>query len=197
MKAKEVLSVLRISRATLSKYVKEGLLKVRTLPNGFYDYDRESVLAFMNGGIERKIVCYARVSTHKQKQDLENQKTLIKQWCLTKGYTLSAVYADVASGLSFSDRKEMLKLVEEIKKGSIKTVIITYKDRLSRIGFEFFKILFESYGTEIEVISEVGNEKLDSEEIFEEIVTLLHSYSMKLYSNRRKNTIRELCQAEK
>ena len=50
-----------------------------------------------------------------------------------------------------------------------------------------FSHLFQKYGTEIVVVSEIGNTKLDSEEIFEEIVSLLHCYSMKIYSKRKNN----------
>jgi len=68
-------------------------------------------------------------------------------------------------------------------------VIIAYKDRLSRVGFELFTHLFRRYGTEIVVVSEVGNKKLDSEEIFEEIISLLHCYSMKLYIKRQNKKL--------
>ena len=196
MKAKEVLDILRITRASLTKYVKNGNIIITVMGNGRYDYDRESVMKFRNKGIDRKTVCYARVSTAKQKQDLENQINLLKQWCFNNNYSLSAVYKDVSSGISFSERKELMKLVDDICASRIKKVVITYKDRLSRIAFDFFKLLFEKYGTEIEVISEVGNSKLDSEEVFEEIVTLLHCYSMKLYSSRRKKAISDLCLPE-
>ena len=63
---------------------------------------------------------------------------------------------------------------------------LTYKDRLSRVGYDLFYYLFQKYNCEIVVMSEVGSEKLDSQEIFEEIVNLLHCYSMKLYSSRRR-----------
>ncbi|SET23778.1 MerR HTH family regulatory protein [Anaerobranca gottschalkii DSM 13577] len=43
MKSKEVLDLLNISRPTLTKYVKEGLIKVSVLPNGRYNYDKDSV----------------------------------------------------------------------------------------------------------------------------------------------------------
>ena len=71
-------------------------------------------------------------------------------------------------------------------------MIISYKDRLSRVGFELFSHLFKQFGTDIVVISEVGSEKLDSQEVFEEIVSLLHCYSMKLYSKRKKKLIQEI-----
>ena len=57
--------------------------------------------------------------------------------------------------------------------------IINYKDRLSRVGFELFYHLFKKYNCEIIVMSEVGSEKLDNEEIFEEIISLLHCYSIR------------------
>jgi len=87
-------------------------------------------------------------------------------------------------------------MLDEIIQGKINTVIISYKDRLSRVGFELFSHLFAKFGTKILVVSEVGSEKLDSQEIFEEIVSLLHSYSMKLYSSRRKKKVEELIKPE-
>ena len=71
-------------------------------------------------------------------------------------------------------------------------VVITYKDRLSRVGFDLFLHLFQKYHCEIVVMSEVGSVKLDSQEIFEEIISLLHCYSMKLYSKRKEKKIREV-----
>ena len=59
-------------------------------------------------------------------------------------------------------------------------------------NFYFFKTLFNKFGCEIIVISEVGSNKLDREEIFEEIISLLHCYSMKMYSKRKNDKIKEL-----
>lgn len=81
--------------------------------------------------------------------------------------------------------------------GKCERVVVTYKDRLSRIGFELFCHLFKKYNTEIIVMSEVGSEKLDSEEIFEEIVSLLDCYSMKLYSKRKAQRIKEVLEDKK
>lgn len=76
----------------------------------------------------------------------------------------------------------------------MKRAIITYKDRLSRVGFELFYHLFLRFNTQIIVMSEIGSNKLDSEEIFEEIISLLHCYSMKLYSKRNQDKIRQFVQ---
>jgi len=196
MKASEALKILRISRPTLSKYVKEGLIKVTVLPNGRYNYDDESVYAFLNKDVQRKTVIYARVSTSKQKKDLQNQVDLLKNYAVMNGLQVGAVYQDIASGISFEKRKEFFEMLDSIISGQISTVLIAYKDRLSRVGFELFKHLFAKFGCEIVVTSEVGSPKLDSVEIFEEIVSLLHCYSMKLYSARKRKKIKELIKEE-
>jgi len=105
------------------------------------------------------------------------------------GYTINAIYSDIASGISFENRKGFFEMLDEILNYRVEKVVITYKDRLSRLGFELFKYIFQRFGIEIVVISEVGNAKLDSEEVFEKIISMLHCYSMKMYSKRRNNSI--------
>lgn len=196
MKAKEVLDLLRITRPTLTKYVKEGIVKVQLLPNGRYEYDTESVYSFLNKDVKRKTYIYARVSTSKQKADLDNQIELLKQFCFSNGYIVSGVYSDIASGISFEKRTDFFKLLDDVIANKVERVVITYKDRLSRAGFDLFYHLFTRYNCDIVVMSETGSVKLDSEEIFEEIVSLLHCYSMKLYSKRKANKIKEVLSSE-
>ena len=83
-------------------------------------------------------------------------------------------------------------MVDDVVAGRVERVVITYKDRMSRVGFELFAHLFAKYNTEIIVMSEAGSKKLDSEEVFEEIVSLLHCYSIKMYSKRKNSKIKEL-----
>ncbi len=187
MLAQDVLRLLRVHRVTLHRWVESGLIRTTVLPNKRYDYNDEDVYKLLNKDIKRKTVIYARVSTPKQKKDLDNQIELLKTFCVNSGIQINAVYQDIASGISFEKRKEFFDMLDEILEHKVEKVVITYKDRLSRVGFELFSYLFKKYGTEIVVISDVGNKKLDSEEIFEEIVSLLHSYSMKLYSKRHVN----------
>ena len=196
MKAKEVMQILRISNPTLSSYVKRGLIKTTTMPNGRYNYDEESVYAFLNAGVPRKVYLYGRVSSSNQKKDLISQIEMLKQYCFSNGIKIDGVFQDIASGISFENRKEFFKLLDEVINRKVKAVYITYKDRLSRVGFDLFYHLFRRFGTEIVVISEVGSPKLDSEEIFEEIVSLLHCYSMKMYSKRRIAKIKEVLEDE-
>ncbi len=189
MKSKEVLKLLKVTRPTLSKYVKTKIIKVKSLPNGTYDYDKESVYKLFNRNIERINVIYARVSTAKQKQDLENQVKTVEQFSLKNGIKVTDVYKDIGSGINF-ERKEFQRLLSDVVEHKIDKIYITYKDRLSRIGFDLFKNLFEKFNCEIIVLNDIDDSKTVEQEIFNEIITLIHCFSMKVYSNRRKEKLK-------
>lgn len=190
MKPKEVMEVLRISRSTLRRLRKGGKIKATKLPNGRYDYDEESVYRYLlettGKPPQRKTVIYARVSTSKQKQDLVNQVELAKSFCIARGWKIDGIYKDTASAINFDARKDFQLLLNEIMSYRIERVVVTYRDRLTRVGFNFFENLFARFGCQIVVINDYTSDRKDVEEIIEEIITLLHSFSMKYYSNRRK-----------
>jgi len=187
MKACEVLNLLRVSRPTLTNYVKQEIINVIKLPNGRYVYDEKTIYDFMNKDIPRKNILYARVSTRKQKKDLETQIQSLKSYCFQNGIVINGIYEDIASGMKL-ERKNLLFLIKEIINYKIKLVIISHKDRLSRIGFKLFQKLFNEFGTAIIVINDL--ESISTEqEIFQEIISLLHCYAMSMYSRRRKEFI--------
>lgn len=186
MKANEVMKALQISRSTLLRWRKEGILKAKKLPSGQYDWDEDSVFELINKGEKRGVYLYARVSTPKQKPDLENQMENLKHFAMKQGYQVAGAFQDIASGISFEKRKEFFKLLDLIIAGKVSTVIITHKDRLSRAEFDMFKYLFAKYHVNIVVMSELKDKKTDQQEIFEEITCLLHTFSMRMDSDRRK-----------
>lgn len=188
MKAKDVLRLLNITRPTLTKYVKEGKVKVDATINGQYVYNDRSVFELMRGGSSRKNVIYARVSTGKQKKDLEEQVNTISKFMSQNGVKIDEIYSEIKTGIHF-DRKEFLRLLDDILKNEIDTVYVSYKDRLTRTSFGMIEKLFQSHGVRIVIISEIDNPKTNEQEFLEEIVTLIHSYSMKLYSKRRKEKL--------
>lgn len=186
MKAGEVLDLLQISRLTLKRYREKGYLKATKLPTGHFDYDADDVYRMKNGKEERKNVVYARVSTYKQKNDLKNQVNELEEYALANGFELNNVFQDIASGISFENRKQFFDLLDLVIQGKVKRVLITHKDRLSRVGFDLFKYLFDKYHTEIVVISDIASTETDEEELFEEIISLLHCFSMRMDSNSKK-----------
>jgi predicted site-specific integrase-resolvase len=190
MKIHKVIKILGISKPTAYKLIKEGKLKAtKSELNNYWDFDEEEVFRLSNKQ-ERRMVCvYARVSTPKQKRDLANQIDKLVTFTNSIGLTVDFAFSDIASGISFENRKDFFKLLELILEGKVTKVIITHKDRLSRIGFDLFQFLFAQFGCKIVIMSQAGNTKQDGEEIFEDIISLLHCYAMKMYSSRRKNTL--------
>ena len=189
MKAKEVLKILQVSRQTLTAYVKNGSLIVRRKSNGYYDYDEDSVLKKAGITPERKVVVYARVSTQKQKADLQNQIDTITKYANNNGYSVSNVYSDIASGISY-DREQFIELLNDVIAHKIKTIFVENKDRLTRVSFNMWKDLFKQFGCDLVAINDVVNPKTEEAEIFSDIIALLHCFAMKMYSQRRKNKLR-------
>lgn len=186
MKAGKVMEILQISRPTLKRYRDHGYLKAAELPNGQFDYDADSVFLLKNKNKPRATAIYGRVSTYKQKADLNNQMDTLIKFCQKRGYTVDYQYQDIASGLSFKKRNDFFKLLDLVIQGKIKRVVITHKDRLSRVGYDLFQHLFDKFGTEIVVMSDYLDPKTDEQEIMSEIIALMHCFAMKSYSNRRK-----------
>lgn len=191
MKCSDVLKTLKVTRQTLCRYVKDGVIKVNKLASGRYDYDKESVFKFLNKESERKNVIYGRVSTAKQKADLDNQMNDLKKFCINSSIIIHDEYKDVGSGINF-DRKEFNRLLNDVVSGEISTVYITYKDRLSRISFNMFENLFSKFGTNIVVINEVNDTQTLENEIVKEIIDLIHCFSMKVYSKNKKKHLKKI-----
>lgn len=196
MKAKDVLQLTGIRRETLSRLVKQGVIHAEKGSTGQYTYRDEDVLRYVGKSRSHLTCLYARVSTPKQKADLQNQVEKLEQFCAARGLTVDRIFKDVASGIDFDKRTGFFDLLDLVLQYQVEQVIITYKDRLSRIGFGLFSHLFAQFGCRILVMSEVGSEKLDSEEIFEEIVSLLHCFSMRHYSSRRLKKLKEVLHEE-
>lgn len=191
MRCKEVLRLTGLSREHLCRLLKLGKIKGEKLSNGQYVYDKESVYAYSGKRIEKKTAIYGRVSTQKQKKDLERQMINLEEFCIKKGERIDFSFEDIASGINFDKRKHFFIMLDLIIERKINKVFITYKDRLSRVGFDLFKRLFGQFSCDIIVINEAGNKGLDTQEVFEEIVSLLHCFSMKMYSKRAIKRIKD------
>ena len=83
------------------------------------------------------------------------------------------------------NRKGLQELIGLVKDGKVKTVYVSYKDRLTRFGFDYFVYLFNLFGTEIKVVNLTSEEDFQ-QELTQDFISILHHFSMKLYSNRRK-----------
>ena len=185
--AKEVKEKLHISGVTLMRWKNEGRIKSMTLSTRKVLYDLDSIIKEDENKKENKLnVIYGRVSTLRQKTDLNNQIELIKQYMLSNGIGIDEIYSDIASGLN-EKRIGFNHLLESVFKREIDTVYITFKDRLSRFGFDYFTTIFAYFGTKIVVLDQKEEtNKTYQQELTEDLIAIIHSYSMKMNVNRRK-----------
>ena len=188
MKANEVLKLLNITRPTLCTYIKKGYIKAAKTPTGVYNYDEDSVLAFIGLKKSRrntKIISYTRVSTQGQKGQLTEQTNRVYNYCISKGIDLTEQITDIKSGMSF-DRKGFQQLCMEVIQGHVQLVIIENKDRLVRFGYEIIEGLFKYFGTTILVINDEVSNKTYEQELTEDLISIIHYFTAKPYPHRRK-----------
>lgn len=184
--AKEAKNILKINATTLKSWKDKGILSYKKLSDKKILYDIDSVLKDSDIVDNRLNVIYARVSNTKQHNDLLNQIELVKSYCITNGINISKVYQDIASGMN-ENRKDFNILINDVISGKIKNIYISFKDRLTRFGFDYFKNLFQKYNVNIIILDELEeSNKTFQDELTEDLISIIHNFSMKLYSNRRK-----------
>jgi putative resolvase len=129
---------------TLRKYADEG--KIRSIKNeaGQRLYDVES---YQRGAMVAVTVCYCRVSSTKQRDDLLRQVEFIRGQ-----YPDAEIIQDIGSGLNFQ-RKGLQSLLLRLMRGDKLTIVVACRDRLCRFGFEIFEFMAEQNGGSIVILS--------------------------------------------
>ena len=186
--SKEIKQQLQISGVTLMQWKNSGKIQYKKLSDKkiLYDLDSLNAITENSNNLNIKNVIYARVSSNSQKDDLNNQIEIIKNYMLNNGIKVDDIYYDIATGMN-ENRKSFNELLEQIFKREIKNVYITFKDRLSRFGFNYFKSIFNYFGTNIIILdNQEETNKTYQQELAEDLIAIIHSYSMKLYVNRKK-----------
>ena len=134
----------------------------------------------------RVVAVYGRVSTSKQKQDLSNQIDVLKKYVISNGSN-PKVFSDIGSGMN-EKRPGLISLMNEITQNKISKVVISHKDRLTRFGFGYLETIFKMYNTEIEIIN-LEDDKSFQEELTEDLIAIIHYFSMKFYGKRKNQVI--------
>lgn len=184
MKSKEVRDVLGVTQKTLNNYIKRGLLNPTIINSRHYEYDREEVYSLIKKTNKRLNYTYSRVSLPKQKNDLSSQTQRLYDYATTNGYQIEEQLEDIKSGMDFNNRKNFKRLLELVVEEKVDTVFVENRDRLSRFGFELIETLFNLHGSKIVVLSNAEN-RIYEQELTDDLISIIHYYSMKSYSNRR------------
>ena len=181
---------------TVQSYCIRGDINSIIIPSGKRIISRDEVTKYLRSSNllyedDNKIdLIYARVSNNKQKNrgDLDRQIDYITKEIITKNPKNLKVFSEVGSGLS-DNRKELKKLLDMVMNDEVDRIFILYKDRLTRFGFNYLEQICNKFGTKIIVISEETQEKSIQEELAEDIISIIHSFSSELYG--MKNKIKE------
>lgn len=137
-----------------------------------------------------KCVCvYGRVSTAKQKNDLDNQIKFIREYCISRGENPVYIFTDIGSGMN-DNRKGLNEMMDLVLSDKISKIVISHKDRLTRFGFGYIESICNRFGTTIEIIN-LEDEKSFQDELTEDLIATIHHFSMKFYGSR-KNKIKEI-----
>ena len=177
----EAAEYLSVCTKTLRRWDKTGKLNCFRTPGGHRRIaivEIERLVQGTSGGLQTQTTAiYTRVSSHKQKQkgDLERQVQTVEQHCLQQVYQDIQVFQDAASGLN-TERKGLQQLCRAIECGKIKRVVITYKDRLTRFGFEYLTGYFKSHGTNVEVIHQ-DKEVTPEKELVDDLIAIVTAFS--------------------
>ena len=186
-----------VTPQTLRNWDKTGKLQPHhTSENGYRYYSEEQLNQALKIKPKPKIVIgYCRVSSSKQKDDLERQIENVKTYLLAQGKPFEII-SDVGSGINCK-RKGLQELLERINRNEVEKVVVLYKDRLSRFGFELIEYVSSLHGCEIEVID--NTQKTEQEELVEDLVQIITVFSCKLQGKRAhkaRKLIKELVGGE-
>jgi excisionase family DNA binding protein len=182
LRPKEACQLLGISYSTLLRWIREGKIRVVKTEGGKYRIPYSEVKKYLERREETRAVIYARVSSADQREDLERQINYLMNYATAKGYKVVEVLKDIASGLN-TQREGLLKLFKLIEGRNIDVVLITYKDRFTRFGFEYLEEFFSTIGVRIEVV--LGEEpKEATQELVEDLISIITSFAGKIYGMR-------------
>lgn len=156
----------------------------------------ERLLSILDGvtASEKDVALYARVSTQKQAENLTRQHKRLIDACGVRGYRIVLDCSEIASGLN-DNRRQFFKIIDAACKGNVKRVVVEHRDRLTRFGFRTIERFFNGVGCAVEVLEQVEG-KSEHEELVEDILTIIVSFSSRIYGARGGRKRKEVSNAD-
>ena len=177
--------LLGCSGVTLRRWCKQGRIDVKfRTPGSHRRFCLSEVRRLRGEPSNRKVLGYARVSSHDQKKDLATQaQRLTMAGC-------DAVISDLGSGLNCR-KPGLKKLIGEILSGQVGELVITHKDRLLRFGHELIFHLCTLFGVKVRLVDEAISISFE-EELTKDVITLMTVFSARLYGRRSHRNKKQL-----
>ena len=177
----KAVKVYGISSYLLRKWDKEGFIKSFRTPGNVRFFDRaelEKMLMYDRNDTEKKSFIYCRVSSEKQKNDLQRQETYLRSL-----YPTHTLITDIGSGINFK-RKGLQTILESAINGLVEEVVVAYKDRLARFGFELIEYIVNQTGGRIQVLDREEH-KSSEQELSEDLLNIIHIFNCRQMGKRR------------
>ena len=181
--SREVKKTLGLHENTLRKMEKDGIIQTIKLPSGHRLYNVEKFLQDNLPSVpiqpqKRVCIAYCRVSSRGQKNDLERQIDYIKQYCPTH-----TIIKDIGSGINFK-RKGLHTILDLAYKGTLQEVVVAYKDRLCRFGFELIEYILKTQSCAKIVV--LNNSSCSpEEEVTKDLLQILTVFSARVNGLRK------------
>lgn len=173
---------LQVTKATIYNWQKQGKLKLIKPYDSKLNYVTEDtyneLLNITKTKRNDKVIIYCRVSSSANVANLETQKIRVLNYCNAKGYKVHDIICEVGSGIN-DNRNKLTKLLSNL---DFSLLVVEHKDRLTRFGFNYIKLLFQYANKEIEVINNVDT---DEDDLVQDFVSIITSYCARIYGKRR------------
>ena len=178
---KEAKELLHITDKTLRIWAEEGKIGCIRTPSNVRRYNSKDIKRILNGGItppEKQKICYCRVSSTKQMDDLKRQEDFFRQ-----KYPSHVLVTDIGSGINWK-RKGLKTILEQSMQGNISEIVVAHRDRLCRFAFDLLEHIFSINGVKLLVLNE-KNGKSTSKDLADDIMSIIHIYSCREMGRRR------------
>ena len=173
---KQLSQLLGVTQQTLTQWEKEGRIKAQKTQGGHRRYEYIETFADKKQN-DKQSFLYARVSSYKQQSDLQRQIDLLQA-----KYPSYEVIKDIGSGINFK-RKGLLALLEAVFAGRVQKVVVAFRARLTRFGFELFEYIFQRFNVSIEVLSDSDvNEPVN--ELAKDLLSIVTVFTARYYGQR-------------
>lgn len=188
---KKAAEQLHSSQNSLRKWEKQGKIKAIYTAGGHRRYRQEDINALAGDDCsidinteKNRCAIYARVSTGEQKQhgDLDRQVSRLSSEAVKRKLVIVSIISEVTSGMD-DKRPKLHKMMDLAINKQIDIVLIEHKDRLTRFMFDYLVKFFESHGVNVIWTEEVLGKSYE-QELVEDILSLMVSFSAKIYSRR-------------
>jgi excisionase family DNA binding protein len=180
---KKASKMLGIGPVTIRKYCDEGHLESFRTPSGHRRIDVQQLQQFVAQGTAeaatRERICYARVSSKVQEDDLQRQV----QW-FRENFPGYRIVQDIGSGLNFK-RRGLKAILERTMRGLVEEIVVTYRDRLCRFAWDLLEWICSTHGTRL-IVARGDDNASPEQELVEDLVSIVTVFGCRLHGKRSR-----------